>query len=452
MSHRDRFSHILPALLLAGLAPLSSAQSIWFVDASSQGGNGESWSQAFSSLQSAFDVGIEGDQVWVAAGVYRPTKELNHGHPRSATFALDQRISLFGGFQGSETSIDERDPALFERTVLSGDIGVPGDPSDNAYHVIKMGSFQSGATLLPQVNGFRITGGRADGKGGGLLIGLDGMGWSPVLMLSDCLFDDNAAVEGGAIATIDFGLLYLKRCRIEGNSATSKGGAVFSRTGSLHAANSTFTDNASGGRGGALWATSVGMDMITYSNCLFARNSAALSGGAVHLSGSDFVSGRGSWSNCTFAANHAGTMGGAIHINTNANIVGHADLFNTVVWGNEAPSGPQISGQGQTVLYCDVEGGYAGTGNIDADPLFRAVPGAEYEPRPGSPVNDAGDNSLIVVDRLDLDDDGVWNEETPFDLNGLARRIDDPLAPDAGNKEPAVDMGAFELSVFRRAN
>ena len=448
----NRSSRLLSVLSLVALAPLCGAQSVWFVDASAPGGDGKSWSEAFVSLQSAFDVSLGGDQVWVAAGTYRPTKELDLGHPRSATFDFTERISLFGGFAGGESSIDERDPAFFERTVLSGDIGMPGDPSDNAYHVLRMGAFPSNSAGTPEVSGFRVTGGRADGQGGGLWIGLDGMGWSPVLMLSDCLFDDNEAIEGGAIATVDFGLVYMKRCRIEGNSASSKGGAVLSRTGSLHAANSVFSDNASGGRGGALWATSVSMGNITYSNCLFAGNSAALTGGAIHLSGSQSVAGRGRWSNCTFSANRAGTKGGAIHVNTSAAIQGHAELFNTIVWGNDARAGAQISGLDQTVLYCDVEGGYAGTGNIDADPLFRTVAGAEYEPRPGSPVNDAGDNSLIVADQLDLDDDGVWNEETPFDLNGLARRIDDPLAPDAGNKEPAVDMGAFELSVFRRAN
>jgi predicted outer membrane repeat protein len=454
MSPLSLFGRALPIAFLAGLAPISSAQTLWFVDASAApGGDGKNWNEAFDSLQSALDVGLEGDQIWVVAGTYRPSREQSPGDPRSVTFFLEERVSLFGGFRGTESSVDERDPALFVRTVLSGDVGIPGDVSDNAKHVVRMGSFPSPPSLVPEVSGFRITAGNATGRGGGLLIGLDGQGYSPALTVSDCTFDGNSADQGGAIATTDFGLLFMKRCQVRDNTALADGAAVWARTGSLHAANCTFTDNRAEGRGGALWATSVSHGMITYSNCLFARNSALLSGGAVHLSGSNFFAGIGSWYGCTFVANQAGTTGGAFHVNTNSTIEGRADLFNTIVWDNDAPTDPQIHGLGQIVLHCDVQGGYAGMGNIDADPLFRGVPGAEYEPRPGSPVNDAGDNALIPLDQLDLDGDGVLNEPTPMDLDGFARRMAEPLAPDTGaGTAPLVDMGALEQRVFQRAN
>ncbi|MAF65862.1 MAG: hypothetical protein CMJ84_09425 [Planctomycetes bacterium] len=447
-------SRALGAAFLALAAPFASGQSLWFVNAAAApGGDGKSWSEAFDTLQGALDVAGEGDSVWVVAGIYHPTKEHNAGDPLSVMFYLSERVSLFGGFRGTEAAVDERDPGLFERTVLSGDIGLPGDPSDNAKHVLRMGSLSTPATVLPEVSGFRVTGGNAPGRGGGLVIGLDGQGYSPALLVSDCLFDGNSADQGGAISTTDFGLLLLRRCNLRGNTALTDGAAVFARTGSLHAANCTFTDNAAGARGGALWATSTSAGMLTYSNCLFARNTAASSGGAVHLSGSNFFSGVGSWRGCTFADNQAGATGGAFHVNTNAAIQGRADLFNTIVWGNDAPQGPQIHGLGQTVLYCDVEGGYAGTGNIDQDPLFRGVGGAEYEPRPGSPVNDAGDNGALAADELDLDGDGVLSEQIPLDLNDVARRMGEPLAPDSGaGTAPLVDMGAFEQRVFRRPN
>ncbi|MDP6539123.1 MAG: hypothetical protein QF903_04065 [Planctomycetota bacterium] len=453
MSSASVLSRALPAALLALAAPPALAQSVWFVDASATpGGDGHSWATAFGQLQTALDVGLEGDQIWVAAGVYHPTKEHVPGDPLSVMFYLSERVSLFGGFRGTESNLDERDPTLFESTVLSGDIGVPADPSDNAKHVVKMGSLSTPATVLPELGGFRITGGNAPGRGGGLVIGLDGQGYSPALTVSDVLFDHNAADQGGAIATLDFGLLFLRRCRVENNTAHTDGAAVFARTGSLHAANCTFTDNAAGGRGGALWATSISSGMIDYANCLFARNTAGSSGGAVHLSGSNFFSGVGTWRNCTFADNQAGTTGGAFHLNTNSTIEARADLFNSIVWGNDAPRSPQIHGPGQVVEFCDVEGGYPGVGNIDADPLFTGPSGAGYEPGPGSPVNDAGDNGAIAADQVDLDGDGVMNEPTPIDLNGTPRRVGEPLAPDTGaGTAPLVDMGAFEQRVFQRA-
>jgi hypothetical protein len=45
------------------------------------------------------------------------------------------------------------------------------------------------------------------------------------------------------------------------------------------------------------------------------------------------------------------------------------EIRNSIIWGNTAPAGSQIEGAG-LVEYSDVEGGYAGEGNIDEDPAF----------------------------------------------------------------------------------
>jgi hypothetical protein len=42
-------------------------------------------------------------------------------------------------------------------------------------------------------------------------------------------------------------------------------------------------------------------------------------------------------------------------------------ILNFIIWGNTAPDGAQISGSAD-VHYSDIEGGWAGTGNIDANP------------------------------------------------------------------------------------
>ena len=51
--------------------------------------------------------------------------------------------------------------------------------------------------------------------------------------------------------------------------------------------------------------------------------------------------------------------------------------------------------------YCDVEGGFTGTGNIDADPLFVDAPGGDYQLQFGSPCMDGGD-PLDLVCGVDL--------------------------------------------------
>ena len=73
--------------------------------------------------------------------------------------------------------------------------------------------------------------------------------------------------------------------------------------------------------------------------------------------------------NCTIAVNSADVMGGGVYIAT----FSHSDLMNTVVWGNWAADYPAMFVMmTDTVVaeYCDIEGGYEGEGNIDADPLF----------------------------------------------------------------------------------
>ena len=65
---------------------------------------------------------------------------------------------LFGGFAGTETTLAQRNLAL-NPTILSGDIGLPGNITDNTYHVILSVSDDNNTV----VDGFTITGGMADG-------------------------------------------------------------------------------------------------------------------------------------------------------------------------------------------------------------------------------------------------------------------------------------------------
>jgi hypothetical protein len=68
--------------------------------------------------------------------------------------------------------------------------------------------------------------------------------------------------------------------------------------------------------------------------------------------------------NNTITSNEATSLGGGIYSSTSNPIV-----MNTILWGNTAPTGPQISGSA-TVVFSDVEGGWAGEGNIDVNPSF----------------------------------------------------------------------------------
>ena len=111
------------------------------------------WPGCYTDLQAALADATAGDEVWVAAGTYRPTDTTE----RSISFEMVGGVALYGGFVGGETSRDQRDWEANE-TVLSGDIGTPEDNSDNSYHVVR------GADDAV-LDGFIVTGGCADGEG-----------------------------------------------------------------------------------------------------------------------------------------------------------------------------------------------------------------------------------------------------------------------------------------------
>ena len=75
--------------------------------------------------------------------------------------------------------------------------------------------------------------------------------------------------------------------------------------------------------------------------------------------------------NNTIVNNSTDGYGGGISI---TGTQAHAEVINTIVWGNSAPNGSQIINQNNSTIevnYSDIQGGWAaGEGNIDADPLF----------------------------------------------------------------------------------
>jgi hypothetical protein len=61
-------------------------------------------------------------------------------------------------------------------------------------------------------------------------------------------------------------------------------------------------------------------------------------------------------------------------------------LTNCIVWGHATLN----IAAGQTVQFCDVDGGYPGTGNLNAEPLFVNAAAVDYALQAGSPCIDTG--------------------------------------------------------------
>ena len=146
----------LAAVLFAGafLATSAHAQVRYVNAARPSDGGGTSWADAYKSLANALTAAGTYTEVWVAAGTYTPAAS-----NRSATFTLRNNTAILGGFDGTETSSAQRDPAA-HTTTLSGDllgddtVG-SGNRTDNSYHVVTASNTNASANL----DGFTIRSG-----------------------------------------------------------------------------------------------------------------------------------------------------------------------------------------------------------------------------------------------------------------------------------------------------
>ncbi|MHC4946331.1 MAG: right-handed parallel beta-helix repeat-containing protein, partial [Planctomycetota bacterium] len=175
------------------------------------------------------------------------------------------------------------------------------------------------------------------------------------------IFAENSADYGGGFHYYCWGSFYLRNNLFYGNSADEKGGAIAggAATSYFELVNNTLVHNEAGSYGGAIW----------FEECE------------------------------------------------------EALICNSILWNNKAMLGNDeilINYTDVTVSYSNITGGWAGTGNIELDPLFVDEANNDFHLTYASPCRDAGDNSMVA---------------SPFDLEG------DPRIAWSG----IVDMGADEF-------
>lgn len=180
---------------------------------------------------------------------------------------------------------------------------------------------------------------------------------------------------------------------ITGNSATY-GGGIHCWNSSPIISDNTFTGNLAYQGGGGICLRRYSHSTVT--NNLIAANTANFGGGIECDSSSPTIT------NNTITGNSAGDSGGGIFCVSGGSPI----VTNTILWNNSATFGREIhiySGN-PVVTYCDVKGGWYGTGNIDADPLFADIDANDVHLKRISPCRNSGDNSA-VTESNDFDGD-----------------------------------------------
>lgn len=284
-------------------------------------------------------------------------------------------------------------------------------------------------------------------------------------------FGNNQAEYGGGYATYDSPTI-IRGCNVTGNLATrtgnaSEGGGLWVEA-PLTLTNCVLDGNTADIFGGGLYLNDAGPNTIinliaknntltqpdgvgggifsghngVFTNLLLTGNSAYRGGGFANYDRTVTID------NATIYDNSASDMGSAIYT-----LGGDRTISNSIIWGNggmdildewltSSTVKASILQNGCPVEYNDYPtlnptAISTCTGILIGDPLFMNPASGNLQLQPSSPAIDAGDNSMISADSLDLDQDNRVLEPIPWDMNRNPRVV-------IGK----VDLGAYEAQLW----
>ncbi|TKJ42458.1 hypothetical protein CEE37_01890 [candidate division LCP-89 bacterium B3_LCP] len=295
-----------------------------------------------------------------------------------------------------------------------------------------------------------------NGSGGGIFLNQ-----SDQSIIEYNYITQNQADNGGGICVGQNCYTIIRHNTFDNNQTYSSGGGIYvSANGESVINDNIFVDNHSSGiyGGGAinLWSATwiYGTFSYVYNNLIMNNTASSAGGGIYHRYESSIVY------NNTLVGNQA-NQGGGIYVLTFSDLP--PTIYNSIIWGNNAPVGSQIyldpqSGSVANISYCDVHAGWPGVGNINSDPEFVSGSGGDYylsQIAAGQPVQspcvDASDPISTMITgttRTDgVQDEGIvdmgyhYAIETVVSMNVVLTPLNPPI------QIPAIG-GTFEFDVL----
>ncbi|HUV27430.1 MAG TPA: choice-of-anchor Q domain-containing protein [Anaerolineales bacterium] len=395
-------------LLIGGFGSASlthAAPGILYVDGASgaDSGNCQTAVTPCKTISYAITQAVATDMIYVAQGTY------------AENLVVNSQISLMGSFEAVGWT---RNIALNVTTLDGSQSGTVVDfqaGSDDAVldgFTITNGSVSAGGMgggitmndVSPIVKNTQVISNQNTNNGGGIYISGGAPTFENLLVDSNTSGDCCGGVHIGNNATVD-----LSGSTISNNTAVSGGGVGVFSSSTVTITNSTISGNDTGitaGQGGGLMVSDSGT-VVNLVDTTLADNQTVFHGGAISADG-----GTVNLTNALIYGNSSSSM------NANVFAIGSTDftIMNSTIADNN-PGGAQAvilwSGsltmtnsimynnafnlQGDppcptcfTVTYSNMQGGYPGTGNIDADPMFVDAASQDYHLQSFSPSWNSG--------------------------------------------------------------
>lgn len=419
------------------------------------------------TIQAAIDAASDGDVVSVAEGIYTGTgnKDLDFTGKHITLISAGATENTIIDCEGSGRgfffhSSEDRQAVLDGFMITNGDVGdsfgggiycYESDPTirnctitfcnanydgggvfcDNAAPVIQdcviQYNSESGIVLGPgsdaTITGCEITDNQGDFFCGGIYA------YGSRADISDCFIANNTGISASAGIFFEDALdliPVIRNCTIVNNTVGSYGGGIYCMWSHPIISNCIIMENRADTYGGGIYLEVTSEPTII--NCIIGRNGALNKGGGIVCTGGSDPT----IINSVIVQNYSEGTGGGIYCKD-----GNPIAVNSILWGN-GPNQVAIDSGTPELQYCDIEGGWGGSGgnNIDADPMFVYSDESDYRLLPGSPCIDAGTS------------DGA----PEVDFGGRPRYDAPVIANTGGGAMPYYDIGVHESRVWFVSN
>ncbi|KPJ53277.1 hypothetical protein AMJ39_05265 [candidate division TA06 bacterium DG_24] len=382
-------------LLLCGSLVLGYALSVWATVLRVPG--------EYPTIQAGINAAVDNDTVLVADGTYSGdgNRDLDFGGVNMVVMSENGPEVTIIDCEGS--AADPHRGFVFHSGEDASSV-VQGLTITNGHIEVYDGGGIYCLGSSPSIEGNIITGNSAAYNGGGIFCD----GASAAIIRANIVAGNTSTYSGSGICCID------SWPTIQGNTITantahhSGGGLCVYHLSAPTIEGNTITGNTADFYGGGVFYDYTCSGVIRLNT--ISGNTAAFTGGGMYCSDSSPIAERN-----TIVENTA-DEGGGIYcyyhampvIKANTVTANRAALgggiccywacspivFNTVLWADSAATDQEIyvdETSSIDVTYCDVEGGWQGAGNIEADPLFLLADKNDYRLLWGSPCVDSGD-------------------------------------------------------------